>query len=128
MNTAHTPPIPGQLYMIVDDIDEPGRDYDRALNTTLDIEAANVITSIVASNPTHHKLIIDLDLPAQLIPSSTEGHFHLYVDHEIEKEKYFKLLAALVEVGLVEEGYLAASAREGSTSVRLPWIKKGKPE
>ena len=119
-------PMPGQLYAEVtkwssSDGSDPSHP-DRVI--TGDVEKANVITSMVEENVLHHKLIIDLDLPAKLVPSTTEGHFHLYIDHEIPKDTYFKLLEAMVEAGLVEEGYLNAAAERGYTAVRLPWIKK----
>jgi hypothetical protein len=92
---------------------------------TVDVAEATVTTSRVAGKVGVHKLVIDLDLPAQLIPSSTPGHFHLYVDHEIDESAYFALLAALEAAGLIEPGYLGASEARGFSAVRLPWVKKG---
>lgn len=125
VSETRTPPIEGQLYCDVKDWHDSASG-ESGINETItqDITKGNVITSLVANNVTHHKLIIDLDLPAKLVPSSTPGHFHLYVDHEIEKDAYFGLLAALVRAGLVEPGYLGASESRGYTAVRLPWIKK----
>lgn len=71
-----------------------------------------------------HKLVLDLDIPAKLIPSSTEGHFHLYIDKEIPAAEYWDLVQAFVDAGLVEPGYQAASERRGYTSARLPWVRK----
>ena len=119
------PPIEGQLYCNVENWhDSASGETSRAETITPDIAKGNVITSLIADKVTHHKLIIDLDLPAKLVPSTTEGHFHLYVDHEIEKDAYFNLLNALVRAGLVEPGYVSASESRGYTAVRLPWVKK----
>lgn len=123
--TDHVPPLEGQLYAKVENWHDSATG-ESGVNEpiVIDIEKANVITSMIATKVTHHKVIIDLDIPAQLIPSTTPGHFHLYIDHEMGKDAYFKLIAALVEAGLVEPGYLGASEARGYTAVRLPWVKK----
>lgn len=89
---------------------------------TLDLDAAQVITSLTVEG--EQKLILDIDIPSQLIPSSTPGHFHLYVDKEISYEKWELLLIALANAGIIEEGYKNASLERRYTAVRLPWIKK----
>ncbi len=94
------------------------------------LEDANVITSKIVG-PTHkHMLLIDIDHPAYLVRSSTPGHFHLYVEVPggIDKRRYFNLLNALVDCGVIEHGYYKASMKRGYTTLRLPWIKKGTPE
>lgn len=90
------------------------------------INEAQVITSVVEyPQPTGwHKPVLDIDFPAQLIPSSTEGHFHLYLDKELPWDKYQRLLTALAEAGVIEVGYANASIARGYTSVRLPWVSK----
>lgn len=72
-----------------------------------------------------HRPIIDLDMSAALIPSTTPGHFHLYIDKLLTWEKYAELLLALSSAGIVEEGYVSACLDRGYSSVRLPWVKKG---
>lgn len=71
-----------------------------------------------------HKPVLDIDVPMTLIPSSTKGHFHLYIDHPVSWDAYCKLLDALVECRIVEEDYAYASKNRGYTAVRLPWVKK----
>lgn len=73
-----------------------------------------------------HKPVLDIDFDAKLIPSTTEGHFHLYLDKEIPWNKYVKLLSVLAEVGIIEEGFAKASINRGYSAVRLPWIEKVK--
>jgi hypothetical protein len=106
----------------VENLDEYGAN-DRVLTDNLD--EANVITSAVkATAGMTHKVVLDIDLPAKLVPSSTEGHFHLYIDHEVAWPKYEALLDALADAGIVEQGYVGASVARGFTAARLPWIRK----
>lgn len=74
-----------------------------------------------------HAVLIDLDVPAWLVPSSTEGNSHLYIDVSTTRSKYFRLLDALAECGVIERGYAEASKRKGASYLRLPWVKKSKP-
>lgn len=71
-----------------------------------------------------HRPMLDIDFPAALVPSSTPGHFHLYLDKPMPAKKYFDLLVALAEAGIIEEGFANASIERGYTSLRLPWVKK----
>lgn len=134
-----TPPIEGQFYARVDDF---GVHYDNGGVLTKDINDANVITSLVADQPLvaprdtdanvfasrmKHKVVVDIDYPCVLIPSSTPGHFHLIIDKAMDAEVYFDLLENMAAAGIVEEGYADASRDQGRSAVRLPWIKKGAP-
>lgn len=87
---------------------------------------ANVVSSLRtdAWAPGTHALLLDLDVPAYLVPSTTQGHSHLYVDARIPEEKYFELLDLLAEVGVIEKGYAVMSKRKGGSNLRLPWVKK----
>lgn len=84
---------------------------------------ANLISSKLENG--NHKPVIDLDLPCQLHPSSTEGHFHLYIDKELDWEQYEALLLVLADCGIIEQNYAEASIRRGFSAVRPPWVKKG---
>lgn len=97
----------------------PGEEVDRA-------EDANLVCSDTG-NGTFHRPVVDLDIPCRLVPSSTSGHFHLYVDVDVSREKYFALLDALVEAGLVSTGYVLAARERGYTAVRPPHVKKEAP-
>lgn len=120
MTETRTSPMPGQVLQTVDDWD----DYDAAasLRETAEVEQAHIITSLAKSGK--HKPILDIDFPAQIIPSSTEGHFHLYIDHEIEWDKYLDLITLMADVGILQPGYVRASEQRGFTAVRLPWVRK----
>lgn len=113
-------PLAGQVLAAVE-LDGP---YDAERVLTTDTDQANVITSRVDGTDLH-KPVLDLDLPATLLPSSTPGHFHLLIDKAMTWEAYEALLHALADAGLVEPGYVSASQSRGYTAVRLPWVRKG---
>jgi hypothetical protein len=120
----HVLPLEGQLLQIavMGDYDSATGRYD-----TSDSERATVITSEVdAPGPRRHRPILDIDFPAQLVPSTTPGHFHLYLDVEVPHEAYMILLDALSAAGIIEPGYARASKARGHTDARLPWIRKRK--
>lgn len=95
------------------------------------IDEADVVASTHGGriNP-HHALLLDIDHPAWLVRSTTEGHFHLYVDIPggIPHSAYMALLDALADAGVVERGYADASRVRGFSSLRLPWVKKEKTD
>lgn len=140
MKPPRVPPMEGLTYQNAETLSAYyGANEDRFF--VEDIEDAHVITSRVAgqrpprdaaglNDPTVneqemlHKVVVDIDMPARLVPSSTPGHFHLYIDHEMTWRQYVQLLDALVEAGIVEPGYVKAAERRGFTAVRLPWITK----
>ena len=51
---------------------------------TVDLDQANVVSSLQSGTEpgsrAQHYPVLDLDLPAVLVPSSTPGHSHLYID------------------------------------------------
>lgn len=88
-----------------------------------DMAESSVISSKLVGSDMH-KPCIDIDMPVRVYPSSTLGHFHLYIDKEMTWWRYRQLLRALVRAGIVEKGYYKASVRDGSTFLRLPWERK----
>ena len=93
-----------------------------------DLDTANLLTSLPADRYVKearlHAPVIDLDLPCELIPSTTPGHFHLILGRLVPEREYWRLLVALADAGLVEHGYVSASRARGQTAIRLPWVKK----
>ena len=89
---------------------------------------ADVVASQIEGQEDRHHLVLDIDHPAWLIPSTTPGHYHLYVEVPggISNDDYGFLLGALVKAGVVQPGYAGASMARGFTCVRLPWIEKEK--
>lgn len=97
------------------------------------LDEAEVITSFTGKeakvfpwdeSETFHRPVLDIDFPAVLLPSTTPGHFHLFLDKEIAWSTYARLLSALSDAGIIEEGYEDASHNRKFSSVRLPWVKK----
>lgn len=99
--------------------------YSQEMREPASIIDANISTSIREDSDDHHALLLDLDVPAWLIPSSTPGHSHLYVDVRIPSQRFYDLLDALADAGVIQRGYADSSKRRGGTALRLPWIKKG---
>jgi hypothetical protein len=103
-------------------------------------QGANVVSSLRAVSPyagtifdplntwptprPHHAILLDLDVPAYLVPSSRPGHSHLYIDVSVPEEDYFNLLDQLARCRVIEYGYASASKQKGGTFLRLPWVKK----
>lgn len=92
------------------------------------IDEANVVTSEAEYLPGWHYPVLDIDFPCELVPSTTPGHFHLYLDRAIQWPDYEALLDALADAQIIERGYAEAAMRRQRTDVRLPWISKPGPE
>lgn len=91
------------------------------------IEKANLITSKVERYPygvEYHRPVLDIDFDAELLPSSTPGHWHLFLNKQMPKADYFDLLRALARAGIIQHGFKDSAIDRGASSVRLPWIKK----
>ena len=96
---------------------------------TRDIDTANMITSKVEDGGwtpgNYHRPILDIDFEAELVPSSTPGHSHLYLNTLVPENEYMVFLKAAMEAGIIQKGFYDGAVRRGATSVRLPWVKKG---
>jgi len=110
-------------------LDGPDPEWDACINGAepCGLPEANILTSEAQGRPGIHKFMIDIDLPLVAIPSSQPGHWHLYIDVDIEWERYVALLRALALAGVIEVGYARASIKRGYTSLRPPWLPK-RPE
>ncbi len=97
--------------------------YRQIQDRRLSREKANVVSSHIAGSKLHAP-IIDLDFPHRYIPSSTEGHGHLYIDVPMTRWRMFWLLRALYKAGVIEKGHYLWSLRRGGTFVRLPEVSK----
>lgn len=90
-----------------------------------DSEEHNTLTSLTSFEPDEpHLPVIDIDFPIAAVPSSTPGHFHLYIEKPTTFEAFESLLYAMVEAGWVEEGYYRAFQRRNYTVVRKPGVLK----
>lgn len=93
--------------------------------TESDEENHNLIGSLIEDTDNLHSPVLDIDFPARLVPSTTPGHFHLYLDGlALHWSAYIDLLVALGRAGVLGEGYVNASIDRGMTTVRPPHVKK----
>jgi len=112
--------------------DDSGYDTDDVV-VAADDEKADGITSWMPEVPgsvpdvEFHRPVLDLDFDAALVPSSTEGHWHLYLDALMPWDDYAKLLTVMAEVGILEQGYVDASLARGYSSARLPGVMRPAP-
>lgn len=100
---------------------------DDGRKPTEDLSVAQVATSEMPNTGGMHAPVLDIDVPAFLVPSSTYGHSHLYIDAPMQWERYAELLKALGDAGVLEPGYVGASLARKHTAVRLPWVRKDCP-
>ena len=71
-----------------------------------------------------HWPVLDLDMPCHLIPSTSEGYFHLVIEHPMPWDDYAKLMRALGDAGLLEKYYVNKSIERGYSAIRRPGILK----
>lgn len=75
-------------------------------------------------NVYRHMVALDLDIPAVLVPSSTEGHHHLLIDVDLSEHDYMGLLKHLGELGIIEKGYAEICTKRKASHLRAPWKSK----
>lgn len=97
--------------------------YGRPVDTEARPQTHNTVTSLT-EDENWQLPVIDLDFPCELVPSSTPGHFHLYINKPTDKTSFLMALDAMAYAGWVEPGYVAASERRGYTVVRKPGVMK----
>lgn len=98
----------------------------RVIADDVDLKDANLVTSRIEGTNLH-RVVLDIDMDAALVPSSTPGHHHLYINKSLDWTAYTKLLRALVDAGIVQRGYAEASISRGYSAVRPPWVHKPPP-
>lgn len=124
-------PFPGlKLYKVL--FRKKGQKYDgnpdRVEVSPFNLEDANCLSSEIVGMDNHHKVVLDIDMPVKLYPSSTPGKFHLIIDKTLEWGDYELLLRTLAVTGIIEQGYYQAALERYATFIRLPWVKKEKEE
>lgn len=76
----------------------------------------------------NHWPLIDIDFSAKLVPSSTEGHSHLYLEKAMSYDDYLLLIHTMHKVGLVGYGNYKALLERKEAHARLPWVRKVTPQ
>lgn len=119
-------PHPSRLRMYSARVDQDTEitDYENAQQPVWPTgeHPANLVSSLCSDGK--HRLVVDLDVPAHLEPSTTPGNHHLYIDVPMEWDRYKTLLYALRAAGIIEYGYCDVSVKQGQTFVRLPGVVK----
>lgn len=90
-----------------------------------DVGLANLIGSqLQTTDGVLHAPVIDVDFPCRVIPSSTDGHYHLYIDKPMDWKQYQKFLKAMYEAGIIEKGYYNSAMKTKQSLVRKPGAYK----
>lgn len=85
---------------------------------------ANLVSSELDDKRGWHTPMLDIDLPARLIESSSPGHYHLYIDKPMPWWKYKRLMRALMMAGIIEKNYYKMSVKRKGSHLRPPWVDK----
>lgn len=80
-------------------------------------ESATLISSLLEGDENHHAPVLDFDFPCRLVPSTTPGHFHFYIDTAVTWKHYKRMLVALSDVGLIQQGFADNSIARQQTMV-----------
>lgn len=99
-------------------------DVEKTYYAPVEWADANLVGSKTNLEEDGHLPCIDLGLPAHLEPSTKPDHYHLYINKVVQWDKYVKLLEALYECGLINEGFKEMSIKRGQTYVRRPGVFK----
>lgn len=72
-----------------------------------------------------HMPLLDIDgVEMKVVPSSTPGNYHLYIDKLLTWSDYVRLMDMLVELGIVDPKFVHMSKMRGMSFVRKPEEKK----
>jgi hypothetical protein len=112
----------GRKFFVCDHLNESSEDVQAEERRECTRDEANLISSDCGQGV--HMPALDFDIPARLIPSTTPGHFHLYIDKPMAWDDYEKVLIALRDAHVLEAGFVKNSIARKATFVRPPWIKK----
>lgn len=86
---------------------------------------ANLISSKKANGK--HVLFLDLDQNNKVVPSSTHGHTHIYVDTDLDLAALKEIVDVLAKHGIVQEGIKRQLDEYGFLTLRPPGVVKGNP-
>ncbi len=65
-----------------------------------------------------------LSVPANLVPSGTPGHHHLYLETRLDWDAYLKIMRLMVDAGLLEKDWVDMSEHRRMAMLRKPQHKK----
>lgn len=70
-----------------------------------------------------HRRSIAFTVPVTLVPSTTKGHFHLYIDATLSSSDHQRLIECCRYAGLIEENYAAMVKKLGKGLL----LRQGRP-
>jgi hypothetical protein len=114
-------PILSRTHWYVHGLDDMYRDrYSRERSPVAekDRNKANLVGSLLPTGD--HGPAIDLDFPCRLIPSRSQGHFHLYLERPVAWEKYLDILKTLHAAELINGGFYKLALKYKQTFLRFP--------
>lgn len=113
-----------RTYWYSEDVDRIAAGYMPADDgrEIVDPSHGNLVSSLCSDGM--HMPVLDLDIPHRYEPSSTPGHGHLYLDVPMTWDVCVKLLGALADAGIIEEGFARLSIERGASFVRKPGVHK----
>jgi hypothetical protein len=115
--------MPRRTYWHASALDTPYVQGTESTRTPALEQDANLVSSLCEDGS--HMPVLDIDrIPVFIIPSSTPGNSHLYIDKLLTWEAYEALLIGFAESGLIEHGYFKASLSRKATFVRKPGVLK----
>lgn len=123
-------PVPGDLHMLTVYRSVARRPYTRllvAMAQTSLIGPSHARKLINEAERQVYPFIVGLETPARLLPSSTPGHHHLYMDTELPWNDYALLLKRLEEATIIQRGFYRASLERKQTMLRKPGVLKPAP-
>lgn len=68
--------------------------------------------------------VLELAVPIDVVPSSTPGHHHVYLDIEMKWRDYRRLCKRMQKAGLLEREFVKASFRRRMTMLFKPGLTK----
>jgi hypothetical protein len=81
---------------------------------------AGLALSFLADGPHVARTVtFHMDAPAEVHPSKTPGHHHLYIDQLMTWRQYKRLLRALARAGVLEKAWVRTSIKSGGTFARV---------
>ena len=96
---------------------------DKAMTKDVNYRLLDVLHRLGISSVCHTAGIL-IDCSAKLFPSSTHGHFHLYLDICLSWNDYADLLGALDEARIIERRYYKIAMDRKQTYLRPPGVLK----
>lgn len=87
-------------------------------------EDANLQASLTTDGG--HAIVLDVDMPAELRPSSTPDHYHFiaYPKKTVPWEQMERFMEAAADVGLISRAYLRHCKQRRMSMVRRPGVPK----